>query len=700
MRLSKQQHYISVHFDAPSGRHRIRIFPDIQSIFSRWDPSTRISPIWPLTVSPETSSALEPGNVDFVCFLGPLDPADLSEHLDQSSLQHLSGRSWLSIGSHNLILFVNGNELVSDIIALAVAKKAYCECWHVEEVSDGGDLIVEEIEHHPPEDGETDPPSDAGMVAELEEWLSSDLRAAGDGARDSVIELCALLSVVNARSKHNFKFFSDDARNVSKLALDIMRGSALFGDNPAENIKALKKRDIILALNAGISRFVSQALSGTSPITQTESNYWPHSFLGTGIANTALRNIAGFVTQSIRSTEFNGRFHNNLDLPVAGGLISESPYPFEVSGHVACGHGGLDSAPADGTVQPSVDSEMPIPITYFSGRDGFRNGIFTTSAPLLSISGCNSPQWNLGTITHELSHRIISGKLSEFNRKAIEAVSEEKFGSFKAFLRSKPLTIGDLALRYLCFTYVKQQASVVGRNFIEITGRQKHATVLARAIADYGDEMEERLVHMFDFFHFYEADPEKYISAVWLSWAVQPSIAIKLRAYVERTLLSLATNYIAEESWRELARADFIRILNEKAVEQKLEFRDDILNLLSGDEWVKLQKFMQVNKQLLALFSVCFRSDALRTVLSSEALSDKGGRGRRGRTSYSAAPLVFGQQSALRPAFTNPLKFIRTYSRDQKPDSAASAWLLHMLTFNFKHGAGLAVPSNCKGGRV
>ena len=35
-----------------------------------------------------------------------------------------------------------------------------------------------------------------------------------------------------------------------------------------------------------------------------------------------------------------------------------------------------------------------------------------------------------------------------------------------------------------------------------------------------------------------------------------------------------------------------------------------------------------------------------------------------------------------RPKFTNPLLFLRDYSREELPNAAQSAWLLHMLAFN------------------
>ncbi|MEI9899137.1 MAG: hypothetical protein WDN31_02330 [Hyphomicrobium sp.] len=59
--------------------------------------------------------------------------------------------------------------------------------------------------------------------------------------------------------------------------------------------------------------------------------------------------------------------------------------------------------------------EIPVPITYYSARDGFRYGLYTSSAPILSISGSNSKHWNLGTISHEMAHRIISPKSNIFS---------------------------------------------------------------------------------------------------------------------------------------------------------------------------------------------------------------------------------------------------------------------------------------------
>jgi hypothetical protein len=84
------------------------------------------------------------------------------------------------------------------------------------------------------------------------------------------------------------------------------------------------------------------------------------------------------------------------------------------------------------------------PITYYSGRDGFKNDTLTASAPLASIGSANCVMWNPTKITHELSHRIVSPVLGHLIPLGVEKLAKDfdflTFGLEKPAMRLPPCT--------------------------------------------------------------------------------------------------------------------------------------------------------------------------------------------------------------------------------------------------------------------
>lgn len=84
-------------------------------------------------------------------------------------------------------------------------------------------------------------------------------------------------------------------------------------------------------------------------------------------------------------------------------------------------------------------------------------------------------------------------------------------------------------------------------------------------------------------------------------------------------------------------------------------------------------------------------SDELRRAASEDLYSNpehrtvsRNGRKEKRYYHYRFATGTFASEkpSIGRPRFTNPLLFLRDYSREELPNAAQSAWLLHMLAFN------------------
>ena len=58
---------------------------------------------------------------------------------------------------------------------------------------------------------------------------------------------------------------------------------------------------------------------------------------------------------------------------------------------------------------------------------------------------------------------------------------------------------------------------------------------VARLCRNWHHEVEETLVHIFDFQYFYGKDVGAYVSEIWASWGTVPTVATCIHEYVVRT---------------------------------------------------------------------------------------------------------------------------------------------------------------------
>jgi len=139
---------------------------------------------------------------------------------------------------------------------------------------------------------------------------------------------------------------------------------------------------------------------------------------------------------------------------------------------------------------------------------------------------------------------------------------------------------------------------------------------------------------------------------------------------------------------------DFVAVVQSEPISSQVSLRDLILEQLHNPELLKEHKiFLELSTSLLCLFQFGFRSDRLSTEAARELFATKKQATRKGisgverRTlSYPATVGIFidDDTAVARPAFSNPLRFIRDFSRQKEPNASEAAWLLHMLAFNFR----------------
>jgi hypothetical protein len=746
LRILPKQYYVHLEtiVDADEPEFLVGFSDDLTSILKSWRASTRISPVWKLKHDRSDEWARDADAIpQEIIFISATNPAWLVDNLSTETLNALGPDDlWMTLGAYNIVVICYDQDVIDEISSVSENNGKSLERWWL-----NGQIEKRfRVERILPVN-----PIEFSVENALEEKPSATIAfematmPADDTLSVMILEMYALTSVIESRSLACFPKLRDDALGVEKVAAQLIPNGEFQWDAD-HKITDQKKRDLLLSLNAGLSRLASQALSGTTPITQTECHFWPHSFLGTGVANYALRNVTEFLTNAVSKYHFHGRYETALTQPfdyVDGDLKPSTDWLYKnvdycnlTNQHVA----GWDLKNSDvHTGGEDVKFEdlsfSPNPVTFFTGRDGFKNTYLTTSAPLMCVSGANCVRWNLGTISHEMTHRTISGKIERIFKAVRKACANfNNYEEFKAYVAKKPNTLGAYAEKNLMLF-------LANRVFEARSGQDKETVknsisiLISDATKRYSRQIEEVLVHIFDFYHFYGMVAEKYVEFVWQSWAVQPSIVDKIDEYILRTVIALSVGRYEHKDFAEKALGDFQRISKTPAFRAKISPFISLLDERLSKDSYKKNLISQVSRSefLIRLFFAVFKSDELKSHCEWDAYANPNSRSSRIRNtgddetsfedvdgtevielqsghsqlneadaakeasigpsaSYQSVPynykskkrFFYDEKSAMPEVqFSNPLLFLRDFSRDDEPDAAVSAWLLSHLAFNW-----------------
>ncbi len=608
---------------------------------------------------------------------------------------------YLSLGMYNLVVFCADEDIFARIVEFARSSRVSMEAWQNGkfqpteeadttdgtslETDDAAEFLIYQLPiYYPKSEDLANDDAEAPKKRELSETeneLISILDGLDQTKKSYLTEFLTTASVVLSRS------IDTDPRIASDVSLISKAMNWLISD---PDIDPDYLEEIMITANAGLSRLASQAFSGTSPITNTECHFWPHSLLGTGVANMALRNLAHFISVRIETHGLVRCIDLLMDKPFKD-VFEDEKRCLEVLPQTYASLNSLDELiddTADESEQIDEDMQTPTPMTYFSARDGFRNTALSVSAPIQSIFGCNSHSWNLATITHEISHRIVSAQLEKImshlrDDVASSAPSKEAIVSF---FQADCLSVQDAAARLFLHVCILQDSAYKGTaRFIETLSNLN--ADIEQLLDVHSDELEECLVHIFDFYHFYNRDTGRYIQNVFRSKAILPSLDKKLDQFLHRALLAISVQYYGiVENWSERAKDDLLRFVKHESFEPGDRVKQRIIETLeegthSLANWPNIQNWLVNHGRLLSLFHLLLRSHSLASHFQEEQYLASG------RTEYPFRRGIFPvERTGVIYKFSNPLRMLSEYCVKDEPESSASCWLLQMLAFKANIG--------------
>lgn len=412
----------------------------------------------------------------------------------------------------------------------------------------------------------------------------------------------------------------------------------------------------VLTVNAGLSRYSSQTFAGTSPIIHTECHFWSNSLLGIGTTSIALRNIRAFIDKTLGKSRLPERFEKlknvNKDIPDLSKIF---PPDTDYLGDIK-----LD----DTNLKPL----FPL-ITYFSARDGYRSTQTTISAPLAAVSSCNCPRWSLMTLTHEFSHVIMRAilvdiypDLSNNNEiKECNSLIDSNEPRASLFHEIKRLCLHSAIKMEDADSFSGPNNNEKEYNIKDVLERKRH-------------DIDETMVHVFDFLYFYGKDVDKYVPGIWASWGVIPNVSTRVREYVVRTICAVLSRHLKRNKGEDFAKEEVKKSLM-KLKESKLGGRyiQEALDLIDSRWDTELFYLVRARRQLVKIVTSFIFSKQIATDIRSE-LKISGGAGRKKGYTLKQGVLE------LKP-IDNPIMFIESFANSAQPSATISAWIFYVLAF-------------------
>ena len=582
-------------------------------------------------------------------FVGPIQPAELFTAIE-GILDAPKTSAWVTAGCFNVVLCVDheAKEKVTKIKRWANNNTVAYEAW----VLDDG--IIKSVVSRPLS-GEIDHASIKKLSKNAKSVKNDFLKPA---LQENVIASATGLT-------RSFSVHRPSSRALDKV-IDAMNG--VFDAHGKGIISTLDFQARMLSMNAAMSRFSSQAFSGVPPIQATECHFWVHSLLGTGSANIALNNLTHSIQQVLGEAKIPERLEKLSE------IVTDVPDNKEL----VMGNKVLRFDLFKSTEGSKISGKPVVPlVNYFSGRDGFSSQVQTLSAPLSTIAECNSYRSNILTATHELSHIFVQSALGvlypnlDSQRDIDEAKKATKVG-FKAsnhLEAAKKLVIEAVVM----MEQAKRAKSNQTLNSVQVSD------MLPAILSRWRHEMQEIMVHSFDFLYFHKGNADFYVTSIWHSWCAIPGIADRVPEYLLRTICAVSADILdalpqqifdsAVRSTKELLETvdsqidpqnDYVSIALERI--EDMEKNDDLKN--------KIRQEFEARKYLVRLVKIYLHSEKLENDLFDD------------HSVRSAARQ--GNKTALRydtNHIGNPLTFLRKQLK-ANPSEAESLWVLHCLAFD------------------
>jgi hypothetical protein len=604
-----------------------------------WESNSKMSPCFRVEDDILNTENIVLSGQNFFLFIGPLSLNKIRKDLLKDT------RVWLGYGAYNIIISTSDTDKIEQIIAFLEKNLYRYEFWQLKDniISDYKIFMHEVAPKH-----------------KLSKKLMSRYRknnlmfAVVRGYYSQIVMACERLRYINKESFNQIIEFHNSVENF-----------VLSTTNNKESEEEISLNfSYINTINACLTRFNSQIITGFSPILEQENTVCGHSLFGIGLAGIGVNNIGDFFYYKVGKQFIDQKFIHLLEEK----YTKEKALSYILSTDPFWRKDHIGNIPVNESPDPN-EKQMPL-LVFFSSRDGFRNQYNTLSIPLIALYGCNTPGWSLKTISHEASHLIIDTMLDYLLRNLNDKDWVDKFYKLCSPNTDKAIDTVEEAILQL-----------FGRGLIAFDNEEIFD--LHRAYEARKDDIKEIMTHAFDFLYFYQSDLKTYIEEIWASWVELPRITTFLPEYIKRSLCIIVLNHLDIPKIEDKAIGILREILEKLQKEKKHVCKNghikEVLDYLNpqknGDIIKQLKDKIIYRKFLVEIVRAFFFSEKIRSVLSKE----------KWPVGSKKADKIKKYELPERP-FSNPLSIVEADAKSKKLSEVESYLLFYNLAFNYDRG--------------
>lgn len=292
---------------------------------------------------------------------------------------------------------------------------------------------------------------------------------------------------------------------------------------------------LLVDINSTLTILNSQLVAATPPILESGYPVGEYSLLGIGSATRATWRLYAHIARVFTAADHVGRLQRaGRTAAFDAGL---RPYRQDRESW-SKSLGRLDE------VQISGDASGRRHIVHFSSRWGFHETLHAMSISWQCIHASASREWNLLTLSHEYLHShfrdIVDSVMNQQSpQDLLDLVDAANSGEPDNFLRSMQCFIVQ-QLRWAQHADELARSLAKGERLTVLRGERLNAAGLQELVRRHMHLVEHIVVHVMDYFYFYDTDDDAYVSSLWHSWALVPSVNSQLSHYVLRTLFAIS----------------------------------------------------------------------------------------------------------------------------------------------------------------
>jgi hypothetical protein len=319
----------------------------------------------------------------------------------------------------------------------------------------------------------------------------------------------------------------------------------------------MSSQTVLIETNAVVTLYCSQLGSGTLPLYRATFPVGEYSLLG----------IGGMCRSAWRLYEHLNRMFARHDHPTKIRTMYPSLGAFDPFGGSAERRDfstwrqinyALDRLPETPDEKPRVH------VPYFSSRWGFHESLHSISLSWQCLYASATKEWNLLTVTHEFLHSQVRAIFAEIMKPQPAASGDH---AEQITNRYNSRSRGTSALEAMQVAYVEALVVCRAANYLarQLTGEDtnvempvdRHITTsqLRDLVRDHSGVIHEITVHVLDYRYVYNGRDDEYVTSIWSSWALVPSVADQIEHYVLRTICALGARPEGENNREKFANA-------------------------------------------------------------------------------------------------------------------------------------------------